>query len=1011
MRTGTLFSLPAFLLLASASVVRADVSADDLWFFADFDRTAEMDGFAFTDPIDGGAFDEGRFGKGYRFVSDLKRADGKFWVVKDRLRLSGFPFAAGTFSCWFRSPEEHLGEIYAPGFGFCAPWKLNWVWRGDSFRIGTNRKDLVSIKGWKRSTAWRHFAAVWDAEAVTLYLDGERVASSPTPERPDMSRVENAVFRIGSGFDGSPPANQTLDEIAVFRRPLAPDEVRALARATGPLLPAGGRFSCDAPAFPFFWRNQRDAAVRTAIHAPAACTVRAVVTLGGRRIADRPLSLACGTNPADFPFDPSRYAAGTCPWRIVLTASDGATLLDRGGEARIFPRRARDAFKFFSWGGWRTPPSAYLRSLGINSLNVPVERADLMRAYVADGFFPNPRYEVFRRDGWKDRDCDGAAIEARARRDFAYLKGLHVWVTTLVNSEVYSSRYPQSATNHPRFHAAAERALGFKPDFRYRNAPIEVDRRTLGDRMPRGVIERGACPQLDTLAWVMRAGMAPYPVNRHAARGIRAVDPGNVVWSEPVFEGIAADLDMVAGWQYDYGKPTVLWHLRNQYAYCRAYGKAYQPTMDGAYYVEVWGRHPEKKGADGRPAKVEMVQSLDEITVSAWMSLGAVPAASLAFFYVDAWYKGEADGIVEPGTSARFGERWRTRLAPAADLLRGLPNLRAPVAVVVPEEGKYASGLEWGQYHYPLDLSIALAREGVPYDVIHDREIMSGAVASYPVALLPLARTLYREHADKLDEAAAAGCRIVTGPSAAKAFAGGIRRDTFTYRYKRQPVLDEAATWYPAVAARLRPSLPAWSDTDGKTSWTFLKSRDGVGYAVVVNDARADDPGFYGKFVTNGWFRTIGTPKTIRTRFNVPPGSAIYEFNAADGRHRVACTRAGAARETTCTYGPAEGRVFCVYPRELKRLDMDYSSGALELTLSDAGGGAAPGRQVVELTVRDPAGRVHDASGRYVMERGRLRVPVLFADTDDRGTFFRRWKAQARELTSGLGAKESFYRR
>ena len=1009
------FALSA--LVACTALAHADAAhglKDDLWFFADFDRPARLDGCAFTDPIRGGAAAEGRFGSGYAFVSDERRCEEMFWVVRDPLLLTGFPSKRGTFACWCRTPPDRMNAGYAPGFGYCGFWKLHWFWRGDAFRVGPGPKDILSFKGWARSADWHHCAATWNGNRLTLFLDGKTVGFSDQTAPFDMTAAEKPVFRIGAGYEGSPAANLVMDEIAIFSRDLTADEIARLANAKKGLLDGDDSVLCDPVVFPYFWRNQENAALRTTFRSSSAVEARLCARIGGRTVAEEKISIRKGETPCAIAFDPSVLRAGSYPWTLELVAADGRTLLSKSGTLQILPRRDRDEFKFFSWGGWRVPPADYLRQVGVNSLNVNVDARDQVRRYVLEGFFPNVRYEVFRRDKWADRDCQPSAIAAKAEREFDYLKGLHVWKTTLVNSEVYGSRYPQNATNHPAFWARAERELGFKPDFNYRNAPIELNRKSLGGTLPTGILKRGDCPQLDSLDWVMRMGMAPYPVNRAAATGIHRVDGDNTVWSEPIFEGIAADLDMVASWQYDYGTPVVLWHMRNQYSVCRAYGKPFQPTLDGAYYVEVWGTHPTKTGKDGKPLKVEMPQSLDEIVARSWISLGAVPAHSLAFFYVDAWYKGEQDGIVEPGTFARFGDIWRSRLAPAADLLRDLANERAPVAVVLPEEGLYASGLDWGQFHYPLALGEGLRRYGVPYDAVHGRELESGAVARYKLALLPMARVLYRDHAAKLDEAAAAGCRIVTGPRAAKTFAGGISRPSFDYTGKKQPVFDELASWYPEQADRLRTELTAWSDRDTDDSYTFLKERDGVRYVVVVNDARSTDRGFYGKFVTNDWFRTIGSPQRITTHFKVPKGGQVYEFNGKEGFKVSGFKgfRVHGAQECSvaCDYAPAEGRVFCVYPKALKKLSVSREGEALEVSLVDVDGKSAPGRQVVEVEVRDPSGALHDETGRYVMEGGRLSVPLRFAGDDPKGSLFKRWKVHARELTSGLTVTEGFSR-
>ena len=103
-----------------------------------------------------------------------------------------------------------------------------------------------------------------------------------------------------------------------------------------------------------------------------------------------------------------------------------------------------------------------------------------------------------------------------------------------------------------------------------------------------------------------------------------------------------------------------------------------------------------------------------------------------------------------------------------------------------------------------------------------------------------------------------------------------------------------------------------------------------------------------------------------------------------------------------------EGKVFCVYPTKLAKLLVDVKDGFAHIALVDENGKPAPGRQVVDVEVRDPDGNLHDETGRYVMERGRLKVPLRFADDDPKGSFFSRWKVSAKELTTGFTETTSF---
>ena len=984
------------LLLGTTLCVASSGTLDcnDLWLFADFDTLPQIGGRPFSQKLPDGGEVKGRFGKGYAFVSDEKRCDNRFWSVRDAELLKDFPCACGSFSCWFRSPEKYLAQPESPAFGYCGFWKFQWTWRGASFSTGSTAK----IKDFARSTEWRHFAATWNDERLVLYLNGQAVAETPTPKRIDMSEIPKRALRIGAGFDGSPAANLEMDEIAIFRRDLSPTEVAALAKAEKGFL--DGRVSAFAEPVPFpvFWRNQTDAAVRMRLHATAKTDAKLTGEIAGETIASQAVRLAAGMKRLVVPFDPARLKAGKYPWTFRLTTAHGAEVWSGSGEIEIRPRLEKDTFKMVNWGGWADIPCAYLKDVGINSSLVDVFDVKRVRRLVEEGFFPNLRYENNRKYKLSSADLDPERIKELTRRDFADYEGLHVWGTTLLNSEIYGSAYPQKAADQPKFMAWARQELGFEPDFNYRNAPIELNSKTVG-AWPKGVVARGGCRQLDSLRWVMARGMTPYRINVFAAAVIHEFDARNVVWSEPAFEGVTANLDMLADWHYQYRTSDTLRELRTCYAYCRPYGKPYMPTLSAGYFH---GPTPMVASVDGRKSR-RGTQSVDEVAIKAWLSLAAVPTKALSFFALDDWVEGERSGIAEPGTGARFGQVWRETIAPAADLLRDLPNERAPVAVVCLSECRFASGIGWGQIHYPACIAGCLVKAGVPYDILSDKELESGALKGYRFAILPMAKTIYADHVAKLEEAEGAGCCIVTDSYAAKTFGRGVHLGKLAYphdfRKNKHKIEAEILPWVAKVLPDLRDKLSAWSEGEGESAHTFVKELDGVRYVTVVNDRRSDKPGFLNGCVTNDWYRPYGAPQKIVTHVNLPEGAAVYEFVRGNGS--VVRLK---DRSIEADYPTAQAKVFCAYPKRLARLVMDVKGGFVRIALLDKDGKPAPGRQVVAVEVRDPDGNVHDETGRYVMERGRLKIPLRIARDDPDGT----WKISAKELTTALSANAAW---
>ncbi|MBO7721069.1 MAG: LamG domain-containing protein [Kiritimatiellae bacterium] len=972
------------------------VAALPLWFFADFDSQPQLDGAALTLPMRGESV-EGRFGKGAAFMSDLKRCENAFLVVRDRELLKNFPSERGSFACWHRTPETFTNLVAeAPAFGLTGFWQFQWQWTGGGFRASAKRGATVKIKGFARSTQWHHFAATWNPERIAVYIDGRETAVREKPMIDPFAAITNAVFRIGTSGDGSGAANLVMDEIAIFRKDLSAAEVAELAAAKKGLM-EGRRGLLAAPlVYPLFWRNASDSAIRLRVFTEEETDCEATAEVGGRALKPFAFKAVKGESLLEAPFEAWRYRAGKYPWKVTLR-SGGRTVLERGGELQIFPRVDRDQFKFLSWGGYRHISEDYMRKVGINSSNSRVGDSAGVRRLAAAGIFPNMFYGNVGR--WKRGDIDPEAIQKETEKDFIDLKGLHLWKTTLINTEVYGSGYMRSATNHPAYMAWAERELGFKPDCGYGNAPSSVNAKTCEGGMPTGVVKRGSCRQLDTLGWELKRGMLPYLIGSETAKAIHSIDADNEVWSEPNFEGVADRLDMMANWHYQYRTVPTVRELYGSYATARAYGKPYMPTLSGTYFHG--NCIPVRRDAK-RQRNVSGNQSADEVAIKAWISIGAVPAHALSFFMLDGWTEGAKNSTADADAGDRFGAEWHSRIKQAAALLRDMPNERAPVAYVLPSECSFTFGCGWGETHYRDHLADAIASVPVPFDVIRDRELEAGALKGYRYAILPMGKAIYEDHVARLDEAAESGVKIVTDAYCCRDFKGGVRLSELDYYYhpKRWHTIGPRfLKWYSTVAPGLREGLTARSDGDCTNAFTFVKKYGGATYVTVVNDRRRETPGFLNTQVTNSWCRPYGERQTITTRFNLPAPAALYEFNAPEGRS--GCRKIDGRGETTRDFAAAEGVVYCLYPKELGDLDVEAEGDSVVVTLLDEDGDHAPGRQVVEVEVRDPDGALHDETGLYAMERGRLEIKMLLADDEPSGSFFSRWKIKVKELTTG----------
>lgn len=229
MRLSRLHALIVVLLAAQSAA-----GDDALWFCADFDSPAELEGMRFEQDMREGAVVDGRFGRGYRFVSGNVRAENDFWRIDDPERVKGFPFNDGAFVCWFRM--DNASAKAGAMFSFCGFWQYQWVFSPFGCRTTDEQGGGCSLATKPElETNWHHCAVTWDDTELALYLDGKRVAEKRHPERVDMRAVKRAVLRFGVGGDGRPAFGGVMDEIAIFKRSLSADEVAKLAGGETPI--------------------------------------------------------------------------------------------------------------------------------------------------------------------------------------------------------------------------------------------------------------------------------------------------------------------------------------------------------------------------------------------------------------------------------------------------------------------------------------------------------------------------------------------------------------------------------------------------------------------------------------------------------------------------------------------------------------------------------------------------------------------------------------------------------
>ena len=970
---------------------------------------------------------KGRFEPGV-WVDGGAKAKGEPILVRDAELLKGFPVENGSCAFWVKNAPGVPATVRVSSWSVTRPWTSHWGLENDAFHFGDKMPALPIRGGVPRREEWTHVACTWREGRVAYFVNGRLEAERVPDEKKRITEVRmlppypGSVLRVGAFGDGSGPTDAILDEFAIFNRTLDDAEIAELASAGTALAASSRKVLAENILFKAFFRDDRNARLRFRVAAPEAGDYTLDSEVGGVKGEPRKVALPKGMSYLEVPLDPAQFRPGDYPFSFTLKDSRGAVALTVSDTLRIHGRLGDDPFIFHSWGGSNYAHPAFMKEVGVNAYNVNHNNSLEIRKALDNGLLANLRYEW--QNGWFDTDFDWDVLRAKVVKDLEFARALPNWRSTLLNSEVYGSGGAKRAEKNPKYLEIVEKAIGVKPDFTYKDAPSAISYEQLGisDGALYGEIDHKVCPTLETLNYVVGPGLPVILGNYEMTKAIHSVKDVTV-WSEPMWGGLADSVDMGADWEYEYSTRTTLHQLRAHYAPCRRYGKPYMPTLGGGYWPELKGEHPTRKDKDGKPERFNLGQGADEVAVKTWMSLGAVPAHNLSWFALDCWEYGisnavklaasptnEVKIVAEPDCAPRFAAHWREDLAPAADLLRDLPNVRAPVAYLQLPEIEHAGRFWWGSTHYRNAILKAMAETPVAFDQIGSAELLSGEAAKYRYIMYPMSRIVYTDHAAALRKAADAGVKIILDRYATNHYANCIHEPKMEYKVLKHKEMNEMVhSVYDGIAEELAREVGAISPaTDAKTSFTFEKSYKGARYVVVVNDLRDEKPSYLNAYKTNEWYRVVGAPQRIETVIRrVAPGAAVYLYNA-HGR-KTAQDKKGTEVRLAAEYGPAEGRVYCVYPRPLKApelaLEGELKPGktvTLVVRIDDKSGRPAPGRQVVALKLTDADGSVRDESGRYVVEDGSVRIPVRIAHDEKPTGMFSKWKAEVTDLTTGL---------
>jgi len=507
---------------------------------------------------------------------------------------------------------------------------------------------------------------------------------------------------------------------------------------------------------------------------------------------------------------------------------------------------------------------------------------------------------------------------------------------TLVNSEVYPDNLLTAPERDPAIVAEARAALGMEPDFgaKVSYGRFEPTNRTAFASL-RGVIGHDNA-LLETVNWFRSEGMPTLKFLRVVRDEVHRLRPDNVVWTEPHAGGIAGSCDMTANWVYEYSEFLTLGDLRRMSVSPRVAGRPFMPTVTMYHYPAHHGEHPTAKDKDGKPLKVAVMQSCDELTIKTYLAISAVRAGALSIFHADSWQYGEEEAkryladptapittVADVGAADRYGAFVRGRMRPLAEMFKSAENVHAPLAIYVPDPVDVCGGWVWALYHYSRMIFDTFGKMGIPYDVICDKEVCDPKVLSnYKYLFMPMCNVIYKECDEAIKSAAEKGLIVVLdahGKSFKDRYLNAEFHPEILYKHiwnAPEVTYVPLRAWADSKRDELRTLSRAWSSGDAGESFTFVKAAKDVAYVIVVNNKRREGGGMLTDFKKTKTvkmpdeYRPYGAPQRITTHIRAGAGVRIEEVMPEGAP--LAAKRVGGEWTIEGDYAPAQGRVFAV---------------------------------------------------------------------------------------------------
>jgi hypothetical protein len=477
----------------------------------------------------------------------------------------------------------------------------------------------------------------------------------------------------------------------------------------------------------------------------------------------------------------------------------------------------------------------------------------------------------------------------------------------------------------------------------------------------------------------------------------------------PSIYGGSGNVDYLSQWTYTYPDPLKI-GLAGDELFAMAGGREGQGVMNMTQII--WYRTqttnnpvPGKAQEWEKPEAKFISIAPDHLSEALWIKLSR-PVRGIMYHgwgsltgAAHAGYK-----LTNPQTRLRMTELMRNIVQPLGPTLLQVPDRKTDVAFlesfssqILAGRGTYGWGGGWGADSY-----LIASYAGLQPDIVYDETITGKGLDGYKVLFLMHCDVLTQSVVDKI-KAFQRGGGLVVGD---EFLTPEIFPDVLISSVRRGAP-DETKKLHQEKAAELKALLKGYYEArlQSENPEVLVRSRPygNAEYVFAINDHRT-----YGDYV--GQYKKVmekGLPSQSRVSIERSSGF-VYDLTK---QRAVSANNVGDKLQFAVDLGGGEGSLFLVTDKAAGALQVNTAAEvargqklAVTVQLNATDGQPLQAVVPLEVTIRDPQGRVAEQSGYYGAANGKLALTLDIAPNDAPG----HWQIEVSERLRGQKTTANF---